>query len=63
MRAVATDAAGNPSGPASLDFTVDTVAADAPTFDPIAGDNLITAAERAAGVTLTGTVSEPGITQ
>ena len=60
VRAVATDAAGNPSGPASRSFTVDFEALP-PTFDDITGpDNFITAAEKALGVTLTGTVSETG---
>ena len=64
VRAVAIDAAGNPSEPASepasRPFTVDLTLPDAPTFDDITGpDNVITAAEKAAGVTLTGRVSEP----
>ncbi|PXX71819.1 hypothetical protein SAMN05660489_02412, partial [Pseudomonas sp. LAMO17WK12:I10] len=34
--------------------TVDTIAPDKPVLDPVTGDNRITAAERAAGLTLTG---------
>ena len=57
FRAVATDEAGNSSTVASTNFTVDTITPTAPTFDAIATDEVINAAERdqAGGVDITGT--------
>ena len=56
LRAVATDAVGNPSAVASTTFTVDTVGPDAPTFDAGSTDAIINAAEALAGIDLTGGV-------
>ena len=59
LRATAIDEAGN-SGEGTRPITVDTVAPDAPTFAEFIfgqNDNLITAAERTAGVTINGEVA------
>ena len=59
LRATAIDEAGN-SGEGTHPITVDTVAPDAPTFAEFIfgqNDNLITAAERTAGVTINGEVA------
>ncbi len=47
------DATANPTGSIEIDTTPPTIAIDA----PVAGDNIINAAEAAAGITVTGTVS------
>lgn len=51
-----TDAAGNTSPSSSaLIFTLDTTAPDAPVINMVAGNDLIDAGEKAAGVTVSGT--------
>ncbi|MDH6097658.1 Ig-like domain-containing protein [Anabaenopsis sp. FSS-46] len=55
ITATQTDVAGNISQPATLPFTVDTVAPGAITIDAIAGDNIVNAAEAQAGLNITGT--------
>jgi hypothetical protein len=54
----ATDAAGNTSTPQSLAITVENVDV---TVNNVTADNIINAAEKAAGVTITGN-NEPGVT-
>ena len=60
LTVVATDQAGN-STTATHDLTVNTAPPAVPTFDVVATDNIINAAEAAAGVTITGT-TETGTT-
>ncbi|PXX49612.1 hypothetical protein SAMN05660489_06397 [Pseudomonas sp. LAMO17WK12:I10] len=50
---------GHTSALVTQTVTVDTTSPNEPTLDPVAGDNRITAAEREAGVTLSGR-AEPG---
>ena len=58
MRVVAADAAGNNSTAVSTPIFIDTVPpATAPRFNLIADDNTINIAERAAGVTVSGTTA------
>lgn len=59
LHATAYDAAGNVSATTSRSVTVDTIAPQRPTLDPVTGDNRITEAEQASGLTLTGS-AEPG---
>ncbi|MCP1489754.1 hypothetical protein J3D48_006164 [Pseudomonas fluorescens] len=54
LRAVVTDKAGNTSS-AKRDLIVDTVLPLSATIDPITGDNVINAKEKADGLTVTGT--------
>ncbi|WP_416548798.1 Ig-like domain repeat protein [Limnohabitans sp. DCL3] len=54
LRVVATDVSGNISQQASQAVVVDTVALP-PVINMVAGDNKITAAEKQAGITVTGT--------
>ncbi|MDX8381140.1 MAG: Ig-like domain-containing protein, partial [Ghiorsea sp.] len=68
--ATQTDVAGNVSAPTTTTITTDYLAAAAPVIDPVSPDNLINAAENAAGFNLTGTgeagatvtVKAPGVT-
>ncbi len=53
--ATASDAAGNPAVPASRLVRVDETAPTLAINAPIAGDNIVNAAEAAAGVTISGT--------
>lgn len=55
LSAVATDSAGNSSAAGTRAVTIDTQGPSAPVFNTVAGDNLVSAAELAAGVTLSGT--------
>ncbi len=55
VTAVATDAAGNAGAPGSRPVTVDPPF-NAPTINPVEGDDVVNAAERADGVTLSGTI-------
>ena len=63
VTARATDAAGNPGSTASRPVTLDPPYA-APTINPVEGDDRVSAAERADGVVLSGTVQAgaPGVT-
>ena len=54
LTAIATDEAGNTAASPSRTITLDTTAPDAPAFVDVSGGT-ITVADRAAGVTLTGT--------
>jgi Bacterial Ig-like domain/Peptidase M10 serralysin C terminal/FG-GAP-like repeat/RTX calcium-binding nonapeptide repeat (4 copies)/Putative Ig domain/Bacterial Ig domain len=51
----ATDAAGNTSTAAIKDITVDTLKPNAPTISTVATDDKVNAAEKTAGVTISGT--------
>ena len=56
ISASARDAAGNTSAtPATRQITIDTVAPGLPVVNQVAGDGIINAAERLAGVNITGT--------
>jgi hypothetical protein len=55
LTAVATDAIGNASAAGTKTITVDTVAPATPTFASVATDDKVNAAEKAAGVTVSGT--------
>jgi hypothetical protein len=57
LRVTSTDAAGNASL-ANATLRVDSTVPAGPTIDAVAGDDSVSAAERAAGVTVTGTVAE-----
>ena len=59
LTAIATDAIGNTSAAGTKTITVDTLAPTTPAFDVVAGDDKVNAAEKAAGVTVSGT-AEPG---
>lgn len=52
---VATDAAGNTSTAATRGVLVDTSAPGTPTIAALTGDNIVSAADKAAGVTVNGT--------
>ena len=52
-----TDVAGNISGVAAVTFTLDTVPPTIAITTPIAGDNIVNAAEAAAGFAINGTTS------
>ncbi|MFN6979157.1 MAG: Ig-like domain-containing protein, partial [Gemmobacter sp.] len=54
VSATATDAAGNSGPAATRAITVDTTPPAAPVIDAVAGDNVIDAAEQAAGITVSG---------
>jgi large repetitive protein len=58
-----TDAAGNTSAPGTKSVRIDTAAPKPPVINPVEGDNIITAAEKADGLTLSGTaIAEDGST-
>lgn len=59
LNAKAIDKNGNVSAQTSREVTVDTTRATVPTVDPVTSDNRITAAEKAAGITLSGN-ADPG---
>ncbi|AMS12914.1 hypothetical protein A3218_00685 [Pseudomonas chlororaphis] len=60
LTAVVTDKAGNNST-ATRDLIVDTIGPEiSATIDPVTGDDVINASERAAGVTVTGTAEANG---
>ena len=52
-----TDVAGNISGVAAVTFTLDTVPPTIAITTPIAGDNIVNAAEAAAGFAINGTTT------
>ena len=52
-----TDVAGNISGVAAVTFTLDTVVPTIAITTPIAGDNIVNAAEAAAGFAINGTTT------
>ena len=52
---VATDAAGNIGSTATQTIVIDTIAPTTPTINTIAGDNIISGTEKAAGITIGGT--------
>ncbi|GMV02431.1 MAG: hypothetical protein KJZ98_13465 [Burkholderiaceae bacterium] len=54
ISATARDAAGNTSVAGTRAVTVDTAVPTAPAVDAVAGDNIVNAAERTAGVAVTG---------
>ena len=54
LSATAVDAAGNSSAARTRAITIDTQGPSAPVFNAVAGDNLVNAAELAAGVTISG---------
>ena len=60
LTAIATDANGNASAAGTKTITVDTVAPATPTFAVVATDDKVNAAEKAAGVTVSGT-AEAGV--
>ena len=51
----ATDKAGNVSSPISRSVVIDTAAPNAPLINTVAGNDIVNAAEKAAGITLSGT--------
>jgi hypothetical protein len=57
VKATATDAAGNSGAEATRTIEVDTQAPGAPVINAVAGDGIINAAERAEGVSITGTTN------
>ncbi|AMS13796.1 hypothetical protein A3218_05605 [Pseudomonas chlororaphis] len=59
LKAVVKDNAGN-TATTQRNLTVDTVGPADATIDPITGDNLINATEKAAGLTVTGTAEANG---
>ncbi|MDO9217937.1 MAG: Ig-like domain-containing protein, partial [Lacisediminimonas sp.] len=61
INVVATDATGNASAAAVQSVSVDSSAPEQPTLANIAGDNVVNAAEKAAGVAVTGS-AEAGAT-
>ncbi len=54
LSATAVDAAGNSSAAGTRAITIDTQGPSAPVINAVAGDNLVNAAELAAGVTISG---------
>ncbi|HYF57530.1 MAG TPA: Ig-like domain-containing protein, partial [Burkholderiaceae bacterium] len=61
LTATATDAAGNASGTTVRAVAIDTAPPGLPSVAMVAGDDVVNAAERAAGVSVSGT-AEPGST-
>jgi hypothetical protein len=55
VSASAADAAGNVGSAGTLDISIDTAAPEAPVFNTVASDSTINAAEKTAGVSITGT--------